>query len=291
MKPLIASPLTLAALFRAAEPILGDVADWHLVGFDNADRQEAAVQAYATYRAIVSEMREIESTCAWSADEINAWLAARKFDIMLEPFSPKTFGMAAVSDFSVQWPEAAGLEHIRRPDGSTHEGFRLKSDWLLCDDDPGENTTLWVRTQSNDVIGIAMAPRPGSESELLKEVRMRMSVPARSRHPSPAMADLPMVDLDAKLDLSYLVGMWTKMPDRKFPDIITQALGQAMFRMNEKGARARVAMAAAVTRSLSMPRVIAFNKPFLLWIERPGVNVPLFAAYLESDCWKKPAEL
>lgn len=293
MKPLITSPLTIAALFRAAESILEGIPAWHSVGSgERAARQDAAVQTYANYRTVVSDMREIETMCAWSHTDINAWLAAHGFDIKLDPFSPNTFGMAATSNFLVQWLERASLQTIaRRQTRDEYAAFRLKSDWLLCDSYPDASTTFWARTQSNDVLGFAMAPRPGSDGELLAEVLKRMDTSRHARNPCPAHVDLPMVDLNARLDMSYLVDMWTRTPNRKSLDIVTQAVGQAMFRMNETGARAHVAMAASVARSFSAPLVVPFDQPFYLWIERPGVNVPLFAAYLEPDCWKKPAEL
>ena len=36
------------------------------------------------------------------------------------------------------------------------------------------------------------------------------------------------------------------------------------------------------------PRAYMIDKPFVLWIERPNVKVPIFAGILAEDCWKEP---
>jgi hypothetical protein len=33
------------------------------------------------------------------------------------------------------------------------------------------------------------------------------------------------------------------------------------------------------------------NRPFLMWIMRPGLSRPLFVAYLNTDVWKDPSGL
>ena len=33
------------------------------------------------------------------------------------------------------------------------------------------------------------------------------------------------------------------------------------------------------------------DKPFYLWIERPGMSIPLFTAYIDPIDWKKPDTL
>jgi len=97
----------------------------------------------------------------------------------------------------------------------------------------------------------------------------------------------PMVELDMQPDIRWIHGMengsWS----------IEQALQQTRFRMNEKGAKVE---SAAAMRSIcedasAKPTPVLIDGPFLLWIERKGLDVPLFCAVLCEDAWKEPKEL
>jgi len=32
---------------------------------------------------------------------------------------------------------------------------------------------------------------------------------------------------------------------------------------------------------------VVFDEPFLAWIEKPGIEIPLFVAWCDYDSWKK----
>jgi hypothetical protein len=35
---------------------------------------------------------------------------------------------------------------------------------------------------------------------------------------------------------------------------------------------------------------LEINRPFYLWIMRPGMSIPLFAAYIDYEDWKQPVK-
>jgi hypothetical protein len=73
---------------------------------------------------------------------------------------------------------------------------------------------------------------------------------------------------------------------------IGQALQQTKFRMNEKGAKVESAVAMSLNRGMAVePEPYVIDRPFVLWIERPGMAIPFFAAVLCEDVWREPKEL
>jgi serine protease inhibitor len=66
--------------------------------------------------------------------------------------------------------------------------------------------------------------------------------------------------------------------------------------MNEKGAQAKAATALglymmAAPGSRPVTETLIVDKPFLVWIERPGVSMPIFADYMLKQYWSNPGEL
>ena len=43
--------------------------------------------------------------------------------------------------------------------------------------------------------------------------------------------------------------------------------------------------------ALREPFVIIIDRPFYLWIERPGMSVPICSLYLTEEHWKDPGDL
>jgi len=100
----------------------------------------------------------------------------------------------------------------------------------------------------------------------------------------------PMVDYNRQVDISWIQGMGTgALPDDWY---ISQAIQQTIFRMNEKGAHAKSFQGfQGFQGSASVDRWVQIDKPFILWIERPTIQIPLFTGVFAEDVWKKPDTL
>ena len=64
--------------------------------------------------------------------------------------------------------------------------------------------------------------------------------------------------------------------------------------MDLKGARVESAMAMEMTYGCFVDEdksIYEITKPFLIWIERPGKEIPLFMAILAEDVWKNRMEV
>ena len=93
------------------------------------------------------------------------------------------------------------------------------------------------------------------------------------------------------VDISWLQGLNTT-DQKNLPWNISQAMQQTKFKMNCQGARVKSAVAIAVRMCASvMPNIYTIDKPFLLWIEREGLDIPIMYAYLDKDTWKNPWSL
>ncbi len=102
----------------------------------------------------------------------------------------------------------------------------------------------------------------------------------------------PMVDLDVRPDVGYLLGLWTRTRDEQRSELV-QAVQQCKLQMNHLGAVATDAFAAAATLECVMvPKPdMEIDDDFLFVLERPGLQQPVFVAVVRPDSWKDPGEL
>ena len=99
-----------------------------------------------------------------------------------------------------------------------------------------------------------------------------------------------MVDLDVKVTLEWLKGMWT-LPQSGPRLKVTQALRQTKVEMNQQGVRIQEAAAFGIAfAAVFLPHRHVIDRPFLMWVERPGLSLPLFVGYITEEEWKKPGK-
>ena len=74
---------------------------------------------------------------------------------------------------------------------------------------------------------------------------------------------------------------------------IDQAFQQFMLRMNEKGARAKVATGIAMRKGGPLgPAVLHIDRPFVGWFTQQGApELPIACFYADYDSWRKVASL
>jgi hypothetical protein len=154
---------------------------------------------------------------------------------------------------------------------------------------------MQIQTKSGDLVCMTSAELGASEKSMKRNLSLLEKIKTIAISEKTVCYDyngviFPMVDLDQEVDISWLKGMLVT------PDFyIAQALQQTKFKMNEKGAHVKSAVAlglectACPEKSMRLPLVI--DTPFYLWIERPGVTDPIFAAYVTEENWKDPKSL
>jgi len=230
---------------------------------------------------------------------INQWLKGNSFDIQLSPSpaGPTTFAVASILDVLVEWIELGHKTTICSENTrETYKAVKLDKDQGvrayvdMSEEHPNPVVEIGTKSKLGDKVCMTVLDDlPDGTFAISEKVdRLRKT---RKAHTGCAGVIFPMVNYDSKVDIGWILGMRTgSKPDDFY---IEQALQQTKFRMNERGARAQSAVAMSF-RSLSIAApdpVIEINRPFLLWIERPSVDIPLFAGVFAEDVWKEPEGL
>lgn len=214
---------------------------------------------------------------------VNAKLKEWRFDIQLAELpGVDALALAARNVVSVRWQEPG---QVAPYDG--HAGFSLAAGVSVVEDDKLPSPQVRIRTAAGDTVCIQECAEPGSWDELLAKVAYVAEVGrAAGRSITGAVVKAPMVKLDVQPDVSWLCGL------RLGGFFVAQALQQIIFGMNHLGVEAREATAMTMLRGLApKPLVFTITKPFLIWIERDGLKVPVLQAYIGRECWQDPGDL
>ncbi len=285
----------VGAFVTAENVFLGPKREW----IPEGEKQAAFVKILEECRGEIPDIPELESMASRNHEDINHFLALKNFDIRLKPFPPpdseaKPWGAASVLDVVVEWLVEGGKRGILNDAGDREfEGVALQDGVQIFMARGRSEPIVGITTKSGDVVYMTMrGPLYFEGLDLLNCVETWSRT--KQENYSYKGVRFPMIDLDEQPDISWLVGLRT-YDQEKFLNEVTQALQQTRFKMNEKGARVKSAVAIGGMRSTSVgppprpPYVI--NEPFVLWIERPGLRKPLFVADLTEENFKNPNSL
>lgn len=236
---------------------------------------------------------EIKSLASKSAAEINRFLAENGFTIKLDELQPLEFGVASVLDLLLKWAVSGEKKDIRYLGaGKVYPGIRIASHNAKFYESAGHPYPVAeLITKSDDQVFITIAPGiPRNEFHLMETVA-RIDANAKKSWGDFAGVHLPMVDLQEKVDISWILGMATDGEDGR-PAYISQALMEGIAKLNEVGIRVKIAVALGVMRGMAPPRKdLEIDQPFLLWIKRPGLRYPLAVLYVDQNNWKNPGDI
>ncbi len=240
-------------------------------------------RALQTSLAIVPELVTIASS---SADEINAFLRARGFTIQLQSWDPTDgCGAAGVLDLALTWAVIGSKTSVTlKETGKAYVAAKLTADGVTIHRAAShEHLVAEIATQTADRVFVTIANPPTYDDLIAFATRIQGSLD----RVMGGNVILPMLSCDERVDLSWLIGMHATDDDG--PLIVSQALQQTRFRLNERGARAQSGVAVAVRRGITPTLVI--DEPFVLWIVRPSLPEPLFVGHFCPDSWTDPGAL
>lgn len=241
------------------------------------------------HEATPEALPDLESIASYSAEEINAFLKERGFDIEISDFQAPDFGLAAVLSVLLRWAES-GVATKRTVDDVEYPYVRFNDGpcrVFETESRYGVSKGVKFDTKSADVVYVIEASEAPMDvvelSRMVEEIRAEVTERRRAD-----LVLLPMIDHDAEMDLSWLLGL----TDQKSSATVTEAKQQNKLRLNHEGVKAE--SATVLGMAMSAPgegTVVVFERPFFLWIERPGMSFPLFAAYVTPEDWKDPGSL
>lgn len=220
---------------------------------------------------------------------INAWLKEKGYDIRLREDGNDSFCVASVMDMLMEWVEP-GKETTVTRDGKNYPAVSLNkdSDAYVINGD-GKTEVLKVPAKGGETVIMWMIDKEPVGPLGIADIVARM--PSNlSKDDSYSKFVFPMIDINDTPDISWLCGMRTG--EHAGAWYISQAVQQTRFRMNERGARAQSAAAMMMSRGLTLnSKTFVIDRPFMLLVERPDVDIPLFAGVFAEDSWKKPADI
>lgn len=230
---------------------------------------------------------ELKGFAATDISELNRILKKEGFSIQLPQKDSNAFGVVSILDVLLNWKEKGHPGTFRS--ANTHNEYPcvvMESDFNVFTSSKHNNPIICLRTKSNDVAWITIADRSCEGFELTEHInKIRKSRFGKCENYE--IIKFPMVDLDKKEDITWLCEM---MLGNYY---IAYALQQTKFKMNHEGAHVKsaVALGFALSAGPLLKKELVIDKPFYIWIERPGISTPYFIGYITEDYWKDPKNL
>lgn len=234
---------------------------------------------------------------SFRAEDINRFLTNEGFDINLQPWEynpPYRFGAASVMDVLVNWFTPGESVPLRGQDGNMYPGVKIKEAGTQISSVEGiRNPVVYLPTKNPlYMVGLSVPEQlPTNEFELLEHIHDLKNGQLRVHREFEGVI-FPKVSLDQQPDISWLRGLTAKAGGET-DSVLEQVLQQTKFKMNEIGAHARSAVAGGFLRmAIEIPKApYVIDKPFVCWIQKENIPLPLFAAYINYSDWKDPGTL
>lgn len=262
---------------KAAEQFLGKDREWRGV----TEKQRAFLEMVAKAMGDADTIKELSKIASRSCADVNAWLKEKGFNIQLDELDGPYFCVASVLDVSVDW-KIPGKETLVGTKDGNYVGAKMEHFDVFTAPTTNEKVVCLV-AKTGERLFLVMGEPPQDELQLMKHVR-QLSASLRPDRERYSNLFFPKVALDRNEDISWLCGLST-LDEHKGENIIAQALQQTKFRLDHLGAHVESAAAMAVKRVFDTNPSIIINRPFYVWLERDGLSLPLFAAYLDTDVW------
>jgi hypothetical protein len=264
------------------------------------EEQHVFINRYMKAKQFVDKLGDnLKRKASTNVEEINAWLKENGFDIKLKPEGGRHFAVASILDVLVNWLKEGTISAVYNQDsGKQYPAVSLENkdrDHFRCvegylDRKIHPYPVAQVNTLTGDQVFMSVLDfMPEDTFAITQKVEKLQGVVTRIPTMKLDGLKFPMVDYNQMVDIDWIKNMATDGGNW----YVGQAIQQTKFRMNEKGARAESA-AAMTMRCMSMGPAkewIVIDKPFILWIERVGVAIPLFSGVFSYDSWKKPEGL
>lgn len=273
----------IKALITACSFLNFDPGSWNPINH----QQTFFLQEYYSKRNELSFFndKELRAWASTNYQELNTILKNEGFSIQLKPFDG--VGVVSILDVMVEWltkGERTTLYSEFKDEEKKFPAVQMKEDFDVYLAAVHNHPIAAIKTKTGDIVYMTIANEKLEDFALQKYIgEIHNSMYKQNGY---EYVLFPMVDLNREENIKWLLGM--QLPDKWQ---ITQALQQTKFKMNELGARVKSAVAIVLEKSMRISKNVSIDQPFYLWIKRPNVSVPVFAAYITQDDWKDPLNL
>jgi hypothetical protein len=248
--------------------------------------------------------QEMKSKASRDVKVVNQFLKDNDFSIsLIDLKTPFAFYVASILNVNIEWKELGekttlsvgekDYPAVAFENGETKsfKVFKVLNDSSSLAQD---NEILEIEAKNGDLIYMMQDNKKSSPVtgfallDAIKNIWQKNIIFSNETRYEKSI--FPMVEIDQEVDIKWLKDM------KAFNGIkavyrIGEALQQTKFQMNEKGAKVKSAVAISFFECLSVEeKIFTINDSFYLWILRPGMKTPIFAAYIDKDSWKAPLE-
>lgn len=285
---IVLDPATLSkALTRLGQTIGSD--SWTAMTYESSGRgalQRRFLDWYGQYRYAVEGLSGLETEASTSAGILNKFLVENGFAPLFREISDGGVGVAAILDMLVRWAVEARITTIARYDASRyeHRAFEIPKAGAEFFNVPGEEQPL-VRLATKDGGGVwlMMTSGPTDGMWLVEAAAFAMANYRPADDKWWSSVQVPTLEIDTEVSLDWMLGLSAG------DHIIDQAFQIFKLRMNEEGARVKVATGLATMRGgPRLPKPLVFNRPFIGWFTQPGSSIPMAVFYAHHDSWQAP---
>lgn len=273
-------------------------------GWNAKNEQQRQIFAWLEeHRELLATVTGLDARASRFWQELNDFLTARKFDPMVQPFDPEQgIGVVSVLDKLVRWLYGPGAKVEIPTLQGDRPGFELPAQGVniyQVSGYPGSyllelltksDDTLWLFVHDDTSLGgLDMVRLSMDVMSRARAEPMRKSMFSHGEYRAFAGAQIPMVDFDTKPDISWLLDADTNTEGGEYY-FVAQAAQQFKMRMDETGARVKVATVIVTMRGMSdEPKVFVLDRPFYGWWTQADLDLPMAAFFADWDSLHKPA--
>lgn len=280
------TPIGLGACLLAGNEYTGTrYQDWRAAN----ETQRRALMLNPTDKEI-GKVPELERWAKDSHVPLNKILAERRFALRFDPFAPGHFGVLSILKLRVDWLKEGTKERVReRFKQKDYPGFRLHGKGCGVSVSGSGTPIARIATKSGDVVWIQMTDDAPKDDIAAAEAAHKLLSEARRRRDFEE-GDFtgPCVCFRESRDLSWLAGL--NVPGSI---VLDSGYQETIFGMNRTGAVARVATGGGMIMACIQHERAHYrlDGPAIVAIERPGLRIPVFSAYITPADWKDPGNL
>lgn len=257
------------------------------------ERQRGFLERFQAISGELNEFDELQAWARWEADELNNILADHGFSIRLDPWPDdrRTFGVVAIYDLVVKWFLKGEIGHFvaGMPDRPAYRLSRKNHGVHFYKVDGSEPLIVIPGQRQGDYVAVIKHPQLEGFQLLSKVEELRQVLKTEYPRNDYDGVIMPNVLFNQEVDISWLQGMWKSESEDRLGWAwrVSQAKMQAKFALGPEGARAKVASAAGIMRTLSieMPQPdYQLNGDFIVFFGRRSVpSEPLFSAWIPKE--------
>jgi len=243
-------------------------------GLSSVNAKQQEFLAFFASKIDESNLPEINSMADEDISKVNEWIKQQGFDIQLGDNAGPGFAVAAIMRLILNWKEEGTDSSI-----GNWRAAKLSKGYSLSHNAEFHNhPVIRINCKNGDVACMSIWGQPLDSNE-----KFLLAVSKLRNVKEPIFVDtvkFPCISLDTQEDYDWIKGLRAGSGFR-----ITECKSQTKLKIDEFGAVVESCSAVFMYRGGRFGKNYVIDKPFLFWVERKGVSLPLFAAFLCEDVW------